>query len=653
MGSGDRNDSGPNIAPGDGAKRQAPATPTLPWHLKPRREKEALLRATLARVGALGWKAVAHELGCSVTTARTLGASLGLSTVDVRQASAAAVTQVLPPAPEEGATHLGWSVLRLFDTVVPYLRKAREGEGDLRRTWTAWRTFLASAFGSRLEDLELDQSRPQNEIDSRKSREGSFVDAVTFPPYPGVDAKDVERGAASLPPGSTALQIFQRCTGRSNWPSKQFSQVSLIVGRRGGKSQITAIIGVFLAVCREYQLNLGTRGMVMILARDREQARVIREYMIAILKTPPLAPFLKGEPTKQLIELTNGISIEVRAVSMGGVQGYTVVAALLDEVAYWPTDESSVKQDKEVLRAIRPTMLGVAGRSDAFPDQVFGPMVVLLSSPYAKRGELYESYANAWGKDEDGYELVWNADTLSMRPGDPNEQIQAQLLDHIRREYLKDPENARAVYGAFFRTDLETIITRNALDAVVVPSRILLQPQTDKFLYRAFVDPSGGSADSYTMAIAHTEVRDVNGEAREVEVVDLVAEVRPPFNPEEVTTKELVPILRTYGIALVTGDAYAGEWPREAFRKNGVDYEVSERPKAKLYLETVAKINSRACELPENERMISQLTNLERRVGRTGRDTIDHPAGSHDDVANAVAGALVTVTEEIFRDVVW
>jgi hypothetical protein len=41
------------------------------------------------------------------------------------------------------------------------------------------------------------------------------------------------------------------------------------------------------------------------------------------------------------------------------------------------------------------------------------------------------------------------------------------------------------------------------------------------------------------------------------------------------------------------------------------------------------------------------LTNLERRVARGGRDSIDHPSGSgfHDDIANAVAGvASMTVS---------
>jgi hypothetical protein len=32
---------------------------------------------------------------------------------------------------------------------------------------------------------------------------------------------------------------------------------------------------------------------------------------------------------------------------------------------------------------------------------------------------------------------------------------------------------------------------------------------------------------------------------------------------------------------------------------------------------------------------------LERRTSRGGKDSIDHPPGAHDDVANAMAGAMV------------
>ncbi len=58
-------------------------------------------------------------------------------------------------------------------------------------------------------------------------------------------------------------------------------------------------------------------------------------------------------------------------------------------------------------------------------------------------------------------------------------------------------------------------------------------------------------------------------------------------------------------------------------------------------------INSQRCKLLDNDRLVNQLTNLERRVGRgTGKDSIDHPSGAHDDLANAAAGAIVSASQK-------
>jgi hypothetical protein len=42
-----------------------------------------------------------------------------------------------------------------------------------------------------------------------------------------------------------------------------------------------------------------------------------------------------------------------------------------------------------------------------------------------------------------------------------------------------------------------------------------------------------------------------------------------------------------------------------------------------------------------DDRLVSQLVGLERRTSRTGKGSVDHMRGMHDDIANAVAGALV------------
>jgi hypothetical protein len=150
--------------------------------------------------------------------------------------------------------------------------------------------------------------------------------------------------------------------------------------------------------------------------------------------------------------------------------------------------------------------------------------------------------------------------------------------------------------------------------------------------YVGFVDPSGGSADSMTLAVAHADGSKV--------VLDGAWEVRPPFSPESVVA-EFSSTLKRYGIGRVVGDRYGGEWPRERFRLHGISYEPCGQTKSELYVEFLALANSGRVELPNHRRLLAQLQRLERRATRGGRESIDHAPGGHDDLANAVAGALV------------
>jgi hypothetical protein len=50
-------------------------------------------------------------------------------------------------------------------------------------------------------------------------------------------------------------------------------------------------------------------------------------------------------------------------------------------------------------------------------------------------------------------------------------------------------------------------------------------------------------------------------------------------------------------------------------------------------------LNSVRVTLPRNDRLVSQIVSLERRVSAVGKETITHPPNGHDDLANAVAGA--------------
>ena len=49
-------------------------------------------------------------------------------------------------------------------------------------------------------------------------------------------------------------------------------------------------------------------------------------------------------------------------------------------------------------------------------------------------------------------------------------------------------------------------------------------------------------------------------------------------------------------------------------------------------------------ELLDSKRLTMELMGLERRTGRSGKDSVDHPPNAHDDYANAACGALSLVT---------
>ncbi len=69
----------------------------------------------------------------------------------------------------------------------------------------------------------------------------------------------------------------------------------------------------------------------------------------------------------------------------------------------------------------------------------------------------------------------------------------------------------------------------------------------------------------------------------------------------------------------------------------------SAKPKADIYRELLPLLNAHRCALLDHQRLVSQLVGLERRTARSGHDSIDHAPGGHDDIANAVAGALLLV----------
>ena len=428
----------------------------------------------------------------------------------------------------------------------------------------------------------------------------------------------------ALPMSEDELATYQACTGRQEPPEAPAQEAWLVVGRKGGKSITLALTAVFLACFRDWRPSLtrGERGVVMVIATDRRQAGVIFGYAKALIEGVPMLAGLideRRQPTQEAIHLTNSISIEIHTASYRSIRGRTVIAGLCDELAFWRSEDSA-NPDTEILNALRPAMATIKGG-----------MLLCASSPYSRKGALWEAHRQHFGKD--GPVLVWQAPTRTMNPSVP-ERIVREALE-------RDPAHAAAEYLAEFRADIEGYVSREAIDSCVIPGRLELAP-VESTTYGAFVDPSGGSRDSMTLAIAHVDGATV--------VVDAIRERRPPFSPDDVAS-EFAELLKSYSLASVRGDRYGGLWPRERFEAHGVDYIVGDMSKSDLYQALLPRLNAATIELLDHPRLITQLLGLERRTARGGKDSIDHAPGGHDDLGNVVAGVAWCLRSRSGREI--
>jgi hypothetical protein len=409
---------------------------------------------------------------------------------------------------------------------------------------------------------------------------------------------------------------FKGLTGREREPLERVEEFWGVIGRRGGKSRAAAVLAIYQAIFVDHSaaIVVGERPAVLCLAENQKQAGVVFGYICGIVEsTPMLAKLVRGK-TQDTLSLTNGIDITVRAASFRGLRGLTNVCVIADEAAFWYDEASgSANSDEEILAAVRPSLA-----------TTHGPLIA-ISSPYAKKGAVYEAWRKHYGAQGDPRILVAQGASRDFNPSLPQSVVD--------RAYERDSAAASAEYGGQFRSDIEQFISRELVEAAV-DCGVLVRPPRPGVTYSAFADAaSGAGRDSYTVGIAHSEGNAI--------VLDVAHEIRPPFNPQNATA-EVAALIKTYGIRIVTGDKWAPGFVSEGFARHSLTYRYSEHDRSQIYLEALPLFTSGRVRLVENDRLVTQFAGLERRTSSTGRDRVDHGGGDrHDDLCNSSAGALV------------
>ncbi len=426
------------------------------------------------------------------------------------------------------------------------------------------------------------------------------------------------KATAALPMNDADIEFFQSVAGGREPPRRRVREAWYVCGRRAGKDSVVSLIAAHAAATFNPKgvLRPGERALIACIAPDKETAKIVQRYITAFFETVPSLKAMIQRTTDEVLELRNMVDIQVMTSNFRTVRGRPILCCILDEVALLRSDLSAAP-DVELYNALLPGMATIPQA------MMFG-----ISSPYRKSGLLYKKWVDHFGRDGDDV-LVVQAPSHVMNP----------LLDtrDRDRQMAEDPAAARAEWYGEFRDDLVAFIDPATVARAVVTGRTELPP-VPGIRYFAAVDPSGGSSDSMTLAIAHLE-----GERG---ILDVAREWVTPFSPEQVTN-QIVEVCRGYNLKSVTGDRFGGEWPRERFRLKGIEYQLAAFSRSEAYLALLPSLNTPGkIELLDNTRLIAQLSALERRTARSGRDTVDHPRGGHDDIINAAALALVGVAAQ-------
>ena len=412
-------------------------------------------------------------------------------------------------------------------------------------------------------------------------------------------------------------QLFDRVAGGRQPPPKPVRELWAICGRRSGKSRMAGAVAAYVGTCLKHRDKLapGERGMILTLSPSKAQADTVHGYTEAFVTGSAILRQRVKDVTAEQIKLDGNLVIGTHTNSFRTIRGRTLLACVFDEAAFW-RDEASANPDLAVYTAVLPMLLRTGG------------MLIGISTPYRRVGLLHQKHRDCFGKNDPSILVVQGPTTVF------NPTINEAAIAAAR---ASDPRGAVSEWDAEFRSDLNAFLDDASIDAAIDYARPLELPQQPETAYHAFTDATGGGPDTFTLCVGHVE----KGSGRFV--CDLVRGSRGHDLPATAAT--FAQLAREYGCRTVTGDNYGKGWVQGAFLAAGVEYRRCQWVRSDLYLDGLPLFLRGQVSIPDHPDLVRELRLLERRTARSGKDTVDHGVGGHDDHANALFGAMSLATQ--------
>ncbi len=196
------------------------------------------------------------------------------------------------------------------------------------------------------------------------------------------------------------LEHFKRLTGREEALTERVDECHVIGGRRSGKSSGIAALAIYASCLCDYsdKLAVGERAVVLVIAENQKQARIVFRYIEGGIDASPVLSKLVVGRTASSLALNNNVSIEVHSADFRSIRGMTLAMCIIDEIAFL-RNENSANPDHEICDAVRPGLVTLGGQMHS------------IGSPYAKRGVQYDMFRRHYGPNGDPHILVARGST--------------------------------------------------------------------------------------------------------------------------------------------------------------------------------------------------------------------------------------------------
>ena len=157
------------------------------------------------------------------------------------------------------------------------------------------------------------------------------------------------------------IAIYRHHTCHTAPPTKPARYAELVVGRRGGKSRILAMIATYLGCVLDHSDYIvpGETPVIAIIAKDRDQAKVIKNYIVGFMREiPAFADMIEDELAETRILATIA----------------TYLGCVLDHSDYIVPGETPViaiiAKDRDQAKVIKNYIVGFMREIPAFADMI-------------------------------------------------------------------------------------------------------------------------------------------------------------------------------------------------------------------------------------------------------------------------------------------